>query len=126
MMPDGNTAALRAYEREQERREKFAVSHEAALDDLVDRMMAGEEYPRNARRRLRPQINLLDILTEVDQAELAEAVCRDLREGPTLSLDIEKLVRAHLEGSKWVDMRADEMAEEAEEDARDRLTGEQE
>ena len=80
-----------------------------ALDDLVDRIMDFEEYPRRAMGQ---QINLLDILIDCDHNWLAQAVWRELKDGPTLSLDIPKLVRAYLEDSEWLALRIAEMQQE--------------
>ena len=80
-----------------------------ALDDLVDRIMDFEEYPRRATGQ---QINLLDILIDCDQEKLGQAVWRELKERLTLGQDVRKLVRARLEDSEWLALRIAEMQQE--------------
>jgi hypothetical protein len=113
-MPDSNSAAERQRDRTEARRERFAVSPEKALDDLVERMMDAECYPRHSRGR--SQTHLIDILVEtVDPVDLAELVSMFLHGASDAETRVKNIVRRYLDGSKWVDMRADEMAREAEE-----------
>ena len=83
------------------------------LDDLVERMMGNEEYPK---RPSRLQINLLDILCECNQEALAQAVVAHVADPlcyPALNQRIVRIVRNHLDLSAWVFQRARELAEEA-------------
>lgn len=114
-MPDGNTAAELQHDRDESRREAALPTREAALDDLVDRLLDGEEYPRRATSQ---QINMLDILAEQDGYELAEMVNMFMH-GDDLADKargcVMDIVHRYLDGSKWLEMRRDEMATEAEE-----------
>lgn len=103
--------------KQQERRNEL---HRAALDDLTERIMRGEEYPRRADTGM--QVNRLGILSgndcNVDSLEIAEAIEAELRATGDFSDAIEKIVRKALNGSKWHDRRIDEIIEEREEVAR--------
>lgn len=73
-----------------------------ALDDLVDLVMRGEEYPKGVHRG--QQINRLDILGECDQFELAQAVewaIKDQVYTAALTERITAIVRAYLYESVW-------------------------
>ena len=115
-MPDGNSAAESKRNADEaageSQREQF---YEKALEDLVERMMDGEEYPRRAANG-RDQINRLDILHDCDHALLAEAAEKELREGwPSGALETaaERIARDYLRDSKWHERRIAEMIEEA-------------
>ena len=74
---------------------------EEALTRLVDEIMAIREYP--AKGHSSQQINLLDILADCDQWDLAVMVLTnidslDMRDG------IEKLVKDYLRDTHWHDM----------------------
>ena len=119
-MPDGNSAAESRRNADdaagESLREQF---YEKALEDLVERMMNDEEYPRRVTNG-RDQITRLDILHECDHAVLAEAAERELREGwPSNALEtaVKGIVRDYLRDSKWHERRIAEMAEEAKDDA---------
>lgn len=119
-MPDGNSAAESRHAHETAKREELAEDFcEKALEDLVERMMNDEEYPRRVANG-RDQINRLDILHECDHAVLAEAADKQLR-GGMLSDDLENavtgIVRDYLRNSKWHERRIAEMIEEARDDA---------
>lgn len=120
MTSDPVMADLSRHDAEEARRESFMPSHDAALDDLLGKLMDGEEYPRRATRN---QINLLDILGEqVDADEVASYLCAFVHGSDDAQdraiRDIKKIVRDYLEGDGrgWVDMRVQEMAEEREEE----------
>lgn len=83
---------------------------EQALDDLVDRLMDGEEYPH---RGIRPQINLVDILCDADALTVACAVATAVR-SPSFDLygAVAAIVRCALSETRWVDMRMDELTKE--------------
>lgn len=89
-----------------------------ALDDLVWRMMDGQEYPRNAMHYWM-QINRLDILCDCDRPTLAEAVIAHLVDerdsagsSDTLKNAVERIVRDSLRDSLWHERRIAEMREE--------------
>ena len=105
---DGNAAAELRHDKpyDMDAREKLRAR---ALDDLVDRIMAGEEYPKRGNRL---QVNLIDILCESEPFDLASAIQRELLNAWTLAADVERIVRGYLAESKWLDLRADELAEE--------------
>ena len=116
-MPDGNSAAESKRNADdaagESLREQF---YEKALEDLVERMMNGEEYPRRAVNG-RDQINRLDILHDCDHALLASAVSRHLADEPdVLETAVEHMVRNYLRDSKWHERRIAEMIEEARDD----------
>ena len=79
---------------------------EEALTRLVDEIMAIREYPAKAHSS--QQINLLDILADCDQWDLAVMVLTnidslDMRDG------IEKLVKDYLRDTHWHDMMVDDI-----------------
>ena len=113
-MPDSNSAAESRHAHETAKREELAEDFcEKALEDLVERMMNGEEYPRQAANG-REQINRLDILHECDHAVLASAVSRHLADEPdVLETAVEHMIRNYLRDSKWHERRIAEMVEEA-------------
>ena len=86
---------------------------ERALDDLVERMLDHESYPREVSRR---HIDLIDILSECDQGELAAAVCRGLLFPNTLDEEIAPIVRNYLRDTEWQERRAEELYEQDKED----------
>lgn len=109
----------RQHDRKQaEGEEALERNYFAALDDLVDRIMAGESWPKRGRYK----ICLVDILNNIaadDSSEIVEAVLHELgepRTSHTLHDDISKLVKEHLKESKWVYMRAEEMIEDEREE----------
>ena len=116
-MPDGNTAAAVQHDRDESRREAALPTYEAARESLVEIIMDGQRFPKHAS--VWSRVSLHDILVQVDQADLSEAVRAHLSDPllNDLGSAVEKMVCAYFEGdgSAWVDMRRDEMAAEAEE-----------
>ena len=117
-MPDGNSAAESRHAHETAKREELAEDFcEKALEDLVERMMNGEAYPRNASNGY-DQITMFDILLECNQSELSGAVKDSILMGMVLgSYELYyrclKIVRERLRDSKWHERRIAEMIEEA-------------
>lgn len=97
----------------QEGRDKAESALSArALIDLTDRMFRGEEYPR--RLQGYQQVNLIDILHEVDQSDLARAIV-SARKGEPLDDCLRPLVSAWLFETHFHTKRIEEMlAEDAE------------
>ena len=120
MMEDGNTTAAARHDRDQAKREASLPSYEAALESLVDLMVDGKRFPATTT----DYVSRLSILEETDGAELASIIDVALRRGSVegyryLQEEAKKRLNSHLDGSKWVDMRWDELAKEAEEDRHD-------
>ena len=115
-MPDGNSAAESRRNADEAADESLRGQfYEKALEDLVERMMNDEEYPRRVANG-RDQINRLDILHECDHAVLADAVNTQLQEGAfsdALETAVERLVRDYLRDSSFHERRIAEMIEEA-------------
>jgi len=103
---------------------------ERAREALVDDMMRGEEFPRRA---FGPQINLMDVLMSCDREALAQAVFKEVTDGPAyeLSGEVKKLVEAYFEQhghhviAKAEELRAEDR-EDAEQAAVDRMLLERE
>ena len=112
-MPDGNSAAESRHAHETAKRQELAEDFcERALEDLVWRMMDGQDYPLQGRE----QINLTQLLCEADAFDVAEAICYALQNrfaGEGLRDQIEALVTVYLADSKWHERRIAEMIEEA-------------
>jgi hypothetical protein len=119
-MPDGNTATELQREHEGTDIEPFL---ERALDDLVWRLMDGQEYPRRCANKFR-QINRLDILCEQDTYALATILLEAVDVGNAGWLDaetkVERIVREYLRDTHWHHQRAHEMADEEAEQAAER------
>ena len=98
---------------EQEGRDKAESALSArALEDLTDRMFRGEEYPR--RLQGYQQVNLIDILHDVDQSDLARAIV-SARAGEPLDDCLRPLVSGWFFETHFHTKRIEELlAEEAE------------
>ena len=85
---------------------------ERAIDDLVDLMERGDEYP--ARHNGMNQINRRDILGCQSVDTLADLLNNELTEGPcAIDGAIRTLLRAYFEQhTQWVTLRAEELREE--------------
>jgi hypothetical protein len=95
---------------------------DAALDDLVERLSRGEEYPRNVHSD--QQLNRRDILNDSDHDELVDAVIASLAKDQEQFEDrIALIVRNYLRDTQWHQQRIDEMRVEEDEAARERAEG---
>lgn len=125
-MPDGNTAALRQYEREQARRESFMPTFDEARDDLADRLMSGETYPPKARA-WQTQVSISTVMQDyLDSTDLEDVIRGTLFSGNAVAgwAYAHDAMCGHVRdylngpGSEWVERRRNDIADEAEEDAR--------
>jgi hypothetical protein len=84
-----------------------------ALDELIDLLLKGEEYPRKTKYT-QPQINLNDLLVEwlfEDSEEVAELIVKELSTngmGQVLRDGLRKMLEEHLAGSEWHNMMVEE------------------
>lgn len=113
MMEDGNSAAESRHAHEEAEGEKLREDYcEKALDDLVWRIMDGQEYPRHVCHQ---QINLMDILCESDASDIAGIIIRELDRPGGIFNEIETLVQNYFRDSDWHERRIAELIEEAQE-----------
>ena len=90
---------------------------ERALEDLVDRLMNGEQYPRQCAAGRMGQINRLDILANTEQLTLAQILEQALRDSlSNWEKEVKTIVRHYLRDSPWHGMRVAEMREEQSDD----------
>jgi hypothetical protein len=86
---------------------------ERALEELVDTVMDGNEFPRRATRQ---QINLLDILNDCDQSLLASSVtkqlCSDRVFIADLQTDVKKIVSDWLLDTEWHELMIEKLREQ--------------
>ena len=119
-MEDGNAAVERLYDTANAQGERERDPYlKDALNDVVDRVMSGDRFPKRGF----PAIDLTDFLENHAQAhQLLSRILTtngDEREVAIYEAarDVETLLRRHLEGSQIIHDRAEELSEEAREDA---------
>jgi hypothetical protein len=118
-MADGNTVAERTRDRAEARSERSADElRKQALEDLIDRVMRGEKYPKGYTTGVTLHSILGDGIA-TDGSDIVDAVVAHVRDRhciPSLEYRIEKIVRGYFEDSAWLDQRINEMEQEAREE----------